>query len=193
MTDGLNDYNVVERFFMRPLVKRVVGWGIAAIVAATTPIIARWEGKRNETYRDVVGVWTVCYGETRKKYAFPGAKYTDRQCLDMLTESITLHYEEMKLYVKAPQTLWATAATLSMFYNFGATKLKDSTFVRKINAGLPPEEYCPEILRWNKARVNGQLVVLRGLTFRRTDEYNLCLGRGPWKTSPTILLDFKVE
>lgn len=178
---------------MSPFMKRVVGWGIAAIIAASAPIIARWEGKRNDAYRDAVGVWTVCYGETRSAYAYPGARYTDRQCLDMLTESITLHYEEMKLHVKAPQTLWQAAATLSMFYNFGATKLKDSTFVRKINAGLPPEEYCPEILKWNKARVKGQLIPLPGLILRREDEYNLCMGRGQWVVLPIILTNFTVE
>lgn len=178
---------------MRPIVKRVVGWGIAAIVAAASPIIARWEGKRNEAYQDVAGVWTVCYGETRKKYAFPGARYTDRQCLDMLTESVIIHYNEMKLHVKAPQTLWEASATLSMFYNFGTTKMKNSTFVRKINAGAPPEEYCPEILKWDKATVNGVLTRLRGLTLRRQDEYNLCMGNSVWLIHPTTLIDFTVE
>lgn len=178
---------------MAPLTKRVVGWGLAAIIAASAPIIARWEGKRNEAYRDIAGIWTVCYGETRSKYAFPGAKYTDRECLDMLTESIIIHYGEMRRCVHAPQTLWETVATLSMFYHFGGTKMCPSTFVKMINAGEPPEAYCPQILRWNQARVGGVMQPVRGLTLRKQDEYQLCLGTSPWRVDPTTLIDFTVE
>lgn len=178
---------------MSPFVKRIVGWGLAAIVAASAPIIARWEGKRNETYRDVAGVLTVCYGETRPKYAYIGARYTDSQCLDILTESIILHYQEMRRCVHAPQSLWETVATLSMFYHFGGTKMCPSTFVRMINAGEPPEAYCPQILRWNNALVNGVMQPVKGLTLRKQDEYALCMGNSPWLVKPTTLLNFSIN
>lgn len=178
---------------LNKVTKRIVGWGIAVVVAAATPIIARWEGKSNVAYKDIAGVWTVCYGETRRKYAYEGARYTDRQCLDMLTESIILHYQEMRRCVHAPQSLWETVATLSMFYHFGGTKMCPSTFVRMINAGNPPEAYCPQILRWNNAVVNGVMQPVRGLTLRKQDEYNLCMGNSPWLVNPTTLFSFTVE
>jgi hypothetical protein len=40
----------------------VVGACAAAIM---TPLVAGWEGKRNDPYLDIVAVQTVCYGKTR--------------------------------------------------------------------------------------------------------------------------------
>jgi len=39
----------------------LIGTGAAAALIA---LVGAWEGKRNDPYRDIVGVWTVCYGET---------------------------------------------------------------------------------------------------------------------------------
>jgi lysozyme len=44
--------------------------------------------------------------------------------------------------------------------------------VRQINAGEPPEVWCRQLLRWDKA--GGRTV--RGLTLRRQAEYRVCLG-----------------
>jgi GH24 family phage-related lysozyme (muramidase) len=46
---------------------------------------------------------------------------------------------------------------------------------RKLNEGAPPYEVAKEFPRWNKGRVNGELVILPGLTRRRNDERNLFL------------------
>ena len=50
--------------------------------------------------------------------------------------------------------------------------LLGSTLVRQINAGEPPEVWCRQLLRWDKA--GGRTV--RGLTLRRQAEYRVCIG-----------------
>nr|WP_241482183.1 hypothetical protein [Leisingera sp. ANG-Vp] len=39
--------------------------GSSIALASAVSFIGQWEGLRTEAYRDVVGVWTVCYGETK--------------------------------------------------------------------------------------------------------------------------------
>ena len=47
-------------------------------------IIAPWEGKSNDPYVDMVGVTTVCYGETRVDMR----RYSDRECTAMLSDAV---------------------------------------------------------------------------------------------------------
>ena len=54
----------------------IVGTAAAGLIA----VVAQWEGKRNEPYQDIVGVWTVCYGETNTAMR----RYSDGECKDML-------------------------------------------------------------------------------------------------------------
>lgn len=184
---------------MRPLVKRLITWGTASVVAASIGIIGAFEGNKTTAYLDTVAnppIWTVCYGTTNPKYAFEGARYTEKQCLEMLTEDIILHHKEMRGCVKAPLALWEEAAVLSMFYNMGATKMCPSTLVRKINAGEPPESFCPEIKRWAFAGGKDCRIPSSGcggIPKRREAEYNLCMGKSSaWLLRPTTLQSFYV-
>jgi hypothetical protein len=60
-------------------------------------------------------------------------------------------------------------ALVSFVFNLGAGNFRSSTLLKKLNKGLY-EEIPAQILRWNKARVDGKLTELRGLTRRRTAE-----------------------
>lgn len=63
---------------------------VAATEAQTldiaAPFIAREEGKRNVAYRDIVGIWTICYGSTRGVHA--GMVATYQQCLALLRAEV---------------------------------------------------------------------------------------------------------
>lgn len=53
--------------------------GIAAMALLATPIYTSFEGTRNDPYKDSVGVWTVCSGETRVEMRH----YTNAECAEM--------------------------------------------------------------------------------------------------------------
>lgn len=170
---------------MRPVVKRAIGWGSAAVIAASAGIIAAWEGKRNEAYLDPIGIPTACYGTT--KGIKMGMRFTDQQCLDMLTADIYAHYIGVSRCVNADMPLHSLAAAVSLAYNIGVPRFCSSTLVRLINSGAPPEVYCEEFPKWRMA--GGR--VFQGLINRRADERLLCLGTGRWmKVNLVLLPDF---
>jgi lysozyme len=61
---------------------KAVGIIGAAALAISAPLVAKWEGKRNDPYRDIVGVPTVCYGDTRD--VTMGRRVGDAECTDRL-------------------------------------------------------------------------------------------------------------
>jgi len=62
---------------------------------------------------------------------------------------------------------------LSFIYNLGIGAFANSTLRKKILANPNDPAIKTEFMRWNKARVNGELVELKGLTRRRTAEADL--------------------
>ncbi|MEM5541736.1 lysozyme [Sulfitobacter sp. AS92] len=136
-------------------------------------LISKWEGKRHTAYRDIVGVWTICYGHTRT--AGPGQHKTDAQCKALLIAEIAEYRDEWLAYVnEKAKTYWLPptrkAAYTSLAFNVGWTGAGKSTATRRLNAG-DIEGGCQAISWWNKA--GGKVV--RGLVRRRTEEVTLCL------------------
>lgn len=62
-------------------------------------------------------------------------------------------------------------AVVSLVFNIGLGAFLGSTLLKRIKADLPG--ITDAFMMWNKARVKGQLVELRGLTARRQDEVKL--------------------
>ena len=142
-------------------------------LSVAIPLIARWEGLRTEAYRDIVGVWTVCYGET--KGVQPGDTYTEAECRDMLAREVLSYRRGWHRYLE-PQTITQRlhaerdAAFTSLAYNVGVGGAGGSTATRRLNSGRVAGA-CDALTWWNKA---GQRVV-RGLIRRRAAEYQLCM------------------
>ena len=134
------------------------------------PLVAKWEGKRNEAYRDIVGVWTICYGHTHDVKA--GDYYTDAQCRAMLREELEAYHLRLLPAFTAAAILPPArhAAFDSLAYNVGVSGVSRSTAVRRLNAGNI-EGACQAIGWWNRA--GGRVV--RGLVNRRTEEVELCM------------------
>lgn len=121
-------------------------------------------------YMCPAGKLTQGYGETKgiKK----GITWTKSECEQRLIASLCDHAEVIYKAVKVPLTQNQFDAILSFVYNLGGPNFRSSTLLKKLNA----EEYdeVPEqLMRWNKARVNGKLKALAGLTRRRTAEAEL--------------------
>ena len=142
--------------------------GSAAAMAVAVALIGGFEGKRNEAYQDVVGVWTVCYGETRGVQK--GDTATDAQCDAMLAKGIGEFEAGLDKCLTSDVPVKAKIAFVSWAYNVGLGAACRSTLVRKANAG-DLRGACRELPRWNRAGWR----VIRGLTKRRMTERDLCM------------------
>lgn len=148
--------------------RRALGVSLAALVAASAAFVAPWEGLRTRAYPDVIGVWTVCYGET--KGVQPGDTYTPAECETMLSQELRAYAVALGRCLKAPLPEGAAVAFLSWSYNVGTGAACRSTAVRKANAG-DLFGACDELLRWTRA--GGRVVP--GLVNRRKAEHGLCV------------------
>lgn len=155
---------------MNPLTKRLLALGASSVVAVTGGmLVAPWEGKENHAYRDLVGVNTICFGQT--KGVRIGDYKTDEECEKDLASELTNYNTAMKKYVTVPLRDYEEVAYTSFIWNLGETNWRGSTILKKLNAG-DRAGACAQLLRWNMAR--GKEV--KGLTNRRNDEYKTCMG-----------------
>jgi lysozyme len=130
--------------------------------------VGGFEGLRQTAYRDVVGIPTICYGET--KNVRMGQTATRAECDSMLVHSLVEHEDGMLKCLRVALPEKTQQAFLSFTYNVGAGAFCGSTLLRKANAG-DIRGACDELLRWDKA--GG--VVFPGLTRRRLAERSMCL------------------
>lgn len=153
---------------MRRQGKIAAGAGIAASIALAVSLIAPWEGKELRAYRDIVGVPTICYGETRGVQM--GDVATPAECDTMLAKGVA----EFELAIRPclppdlpPKT---RAAFISLAYNIGSGGFCKSSISKLATAGMLYAA-CDRIMLYNKA--GGRVV--KGLVNRRTAERKLCL------------------
>lgn len=118
-------------------------------------------------YRCPAGKWTIGYGHTRGVKS--GLRVSVDECEKMLMEDLHEAGNAVRSAVNVPLSQNQYDALVSFVFNLGAGNFRSSTLLKKLNKGLY-EEIPAQILRWNKARVDGQLTELRGLTRRRTAE-----------------------
>lgn len=144
-----------------------LGIGTAAILIAT-PMIATWEGVRTIPYKDIAGVWTVCYGET-ENIDFT-REYTKEDCVELLKQRVPDYYQSAMQQVEVELPITMQAAITSFNYNVGPTAFSKSTMLKKINRN---ELWgaCQELNRW----VYAAKMWVRGLSRRREAESRLCV------------------
>ncbi len=122
-------------------------------------------------YADIVGVWTICDGDTKGVRA--GMIETEAGCVKRLERQLIAHAAPVLKCVPAlgrPERQHQLVASVSLAYNIGTGGFCRSTAARRFNAG-DWRGGCDAFLRWNKA--GGREV--RGLTLRRQRERDLCL------------------
>lgn len=133
-------------------------------------LVAPWEGVETKAYQDIVGVWTICYGETSG--VKPGMVKTPEQCTESLAKELENYNRQMKKYVKVPLPEHMEVAYTSFVWNVGVGAWSSSTLLKLLNQERY-DEACTQLLRWNKA--GGKVV--KGLTNRRNAEYKTCTGK----------------
>lgn len=149
--------------------KKLAAGTAAVVIATATPFIAKWEGLETKAYRDIVGIPTVCYGETRGVKM--GDTYTKEQCLAILQVGVAEFYANLKPCMTNPNIpVGVQASMLELAYNAGTGAVCKSTMMRLANQGKF-KEACDELGKWVKA--GGRTV--KGLENRRADsKVTLC-------------------
>ena len=154
--------NFINSFFNRG------GSNIMNISDEGFDIIKKFEGCELEAYKCAAGVLTIGYGHT--KDVQEGDKWTEEKAEFMLWRELEEEYEHyVNSLVTVPMNQCQFDALVSWVYNLGPANLKSSTLLKTLNLGNyngVPEQ----IMRWNKATVDGERKVLAGLTRRREAE-----------------------
>lgn len=133
------------------------------------------------SYIDPVGIPTIAWGITfdengnkvkiGEKWSYARA-YKHKQ--NILKKFLS------DLYKSSPilkgQSVRRVAAVLSWVYNLGIGNYNSSTFKKRIDSG-DWNSAASECKKWNKGRVKGKLVELKGLTRRRQVESDYILDR----------------
>lgn len=141
-------------------------------------LIKRWEGCRLEAYKCAAGVWTIGYGHTRT--ARQGLRITQEQAEALLIEDLRVFEAAVDDAVIPPLTDNQFAALVSWAFNVGATAMRKSTLLRKLNAG-DYDAVPRELAKWDKVRGRP----IHGLANRRAAEAGLW-ARGAFVASRNI-------
>lgn len=148
---------------------RTVEATVQADGSVTTKNVA---GKEYLTpYRDIVGVWTVCDGDT--KNVKPGVKETTESCQKRLEQQLLAHAVPVMNCtprLAEPGRDYQRWAAISLAYNIGVGAYCRSSVDRYFDAGNW-RAGCDAMLMWNKA--GGK--VIPGLVSRRKEERAICL------------------
>ena len=129
-------------------------------------MVIRWEGFEEKAYKDIGGVITIGFGET--KGVKEGDTITHEAAKEKLEKRLDGFWDDIKDSIRVPITQAMCDALTSFTYNVGVGAFKGSTLLRRLNSG-DYEGASKELLRWNK--VDGKVV--RGLSNRREDERQL--------------------
>jgi lysozyme len=130
-------------------------------------LIKSFEGCELVAYKDIVGVLTIGYGTTGPD-VFPGLQITQEQAEAFLRRDLGKFEEAILKAVKVPLNQNQFDALVCFSYNVGSTAFRNSTLLKKLNAGHLAEA-AQQFLVWNKA--GGKIVL--GLTRRRQAESKL--------------------
>ena len=152
-------------------IKSRIGAGVIAVSLGGLAFISQHEGKRNLTYPDPAHGWavpTVCIGHTAT--AVRGRWYSDQECLALLEQDAKIASTAVLKHAKVPLTQGELDAYTSFVFNVGEGAYRNSTLLRKLNAG-DRVGACDQLPRWTYA--GGKQ--LPGLVTRRAEERKLCL------------------
>lgn len=149
-----------------------------------------------DAYLDPVGIWTIGWGHAiadhagrwlrgpaareQARAAYPGG-ITRAQAETLLRADLLDACRDVQRLVAQPLSDAQFGALVSFVFNLGAGSLMKSTLLKKLNAG-DAAGAADQFLVWDKARVDGVLQPLPGLTRRRRAERALFLGED-WRAA----------
>jgi lysozyme len=151
-----------------------------------------------DAYLCPAGIWTIGWGhaivdggvqlkgpaqKARARALYPGGITRD-QAEALLRGDLVPRAASVSSLLKKPVSDAQFGALIALLFNIGAGNLAASTLLRKLNAG-DMAGAADQFLAWDKARVNGVLQPLAGLTRRRRAERAMFLGED-WRAAAAV-------
>lgn len=148
-----------------------------------------------DAYLCPAGIWTIGWGHAivdggaqlkgqgqraRARALYPGG-ITRQQAEDLLRGDLVPRAASVSSLLKVAANDAQFGALLALLFNIGAANFGASTLLRRLNAG-DVQGAADQFLAWDKARVNGVLQPLAGLTRRRKAERAMFLGQD-WRAA----------
>lgn len=152
-------------------------------------ILLEFEGECLKPYRCSAGVPTIGVGATTypdgRKVTMQDPAISQEESRDMLMEECGKYLRSVQKMLTWEATQNQLVAMCSLSYNIGIEAFRKSTVLRTHNEGNFLAASRAFGL-WNKAKVNGKLQEVRGLTSRRATESALYLRAdpSPFKEAP---------
>lgn len=150
------------------------------MAADGTATVEHVRGKQYlRAYLDIARIPTACDGLTRLPDGTPvkiGMTFTEAQCATMLEQALVQHAKGMMACspgLRRDGMAYQRAGALLFTYNVGVGGFCGSTARKRFDAG-DMAGACAALLPWDKARVNGVLRPVKGLTMRRNREREVC-------------------
>lgn len=132
-------------------------------------LITRFEGFSSNVYRDSAGKATIGYGHLIKQgESFPDG-IGQEQALELLRQDVATAENAIRRNVNVKLTQNQFDALTSFVFNVGSGNFAKSTLLKELNQGNY-SEVPNQLVRWNKATVDGEKKEIRGLTARRRNE-----------------------
>lgn len=136
-------------------------------------LIKSFEGFYAKPYLCPANVATIGYGTTvypnGTKVKLSDVSITKETATAYLMDNLTTYEKSVDAFCRDDINQNQFDALVSFCYNLGATNLKSSTLLKKVNANPNDPEINFEFLKWNR----GGGRVLKGLTKRREAEAKL--------------------
>ena len=139
-------------------------------------LIAEREGCRLKAYKCPAGRWTCGWGETEG--VTPATVWTQPYADQRLADSLAERAHAVRGMCTVPPTDNQLAAMVSLSYNAGLEGFRSSSVLKAHNRG-DAQAAGRAFSLWNKARIDGVLQVVPGLTSRRAAETALYLQPEP--------------
>lgn len=146
-----------------------------AAMAIVFPTLRHLEGESTVAYKDVVGVWTICNGETEG--VKPGMKVSKEFCKQLLKARSEGFGEHVARSMKVDVPASVIAGHTIFAYNIGKVGYSTSRTLKLTNQGKLAEG-CHAMMGWYKAggkdcriRSNG----CYGLINHRKESIRICL------------------
>lgn len=128
-----------------------------------------FEGYSPFVYEDVGGKRTIGYGHLiRPGEHFP-EPFLPGEATELLKDDIADAVEGVNRCVRVTLRQGQFDSLTDFAFNLGTGSLQGSTLLKRVNAGRH-DDAAEQFLHWNRARVNGALRPVVGLTRRREAE-----------------------